>query len=81
MARRGLPDLVMAGVEVVDGEGNSLFSEKNVVIPTDGHVSFPMLEPLEAAKLVLRIDTTNLSGLEHFDVGFDNIHFGQKPSG
>jgi hypothetical protein len=63
-------------VTVRDGVGTVLFNQNNVSITASGHDSFTFDPPLQAATIVIAIDTHNL-GTVSDNISIDNITFGQ----
>lgn len=72
-------DYTIGGIEVLDGDGNLLFSQTNVHVegdfdgPRHSHFEFPALQ---ASTLLIHIDATNLYSY-YLNIGFDNLRFSQ----
>jgi Ca2+-binding RTX toxin-like protein len=69
----------ITGVKVLDGQGNTLYAQSNVLIPggsSTAKKTFSFPTPLKAQSLKIVIDATNL-GLRAENIGIDNIVFGQ----
>jgi hypothetical protein len=73
-------EYTIASLKVKDGAGNTLFSRSNIKIlgtaSAPHHNHFAFSTPLKASKLQIDYDSTNVGG-GGFDVGIDNIQFGQ----
>ena len=72
-------DVVLPGITVTDGNGNTLETRSNISIPSPGngnHVDVDFNTPLAANTLVIAINTTGLGG-QSDNIGVDNILFGQ----
>lgn len=66
------------GIEVRDGDGNSLWSIGSQLISgPGGHNDYDFNDGLFASSLTLDVDLTGLGGLSD-DIGLDNVHFGQR---
>lgn len=64
------------GWSVRNGAGTVLVSESDVAVPYPGHLSYSFDPPLEAATLVLELDSANLES-QSDNVCVDNIVFSQ----
>lgn len=73
-------DWTINSVQVLDGVGNTLFSQSNVLIQGNfvgpPHTDFDFGTPLEAQILRIRFDAGNLGG-QSDNIGIDNIRFSQ----
>ena len=71
-------DPTIDAVEVRDGDGNVLHSQRNVTISESTRTRFDFGdEPFEAPVVVLRFESGNLGNLSD-DIALDNVLFGQR---
>jgi hypothetical protein len=72
-------DYTIAGVEVLDGSNNVLFTQSNVLVQGDAvgpqHTTMSFA-PLVAAELNIEVDVTG-GPIQRRDVGLDNVRFSQ----
>lgn len=76
-------DYVINSVEVLGGQGQSLFFQANVLVQGDAngpqHTSFNFA-PLSSGAITIRVDATNVTtGFGSENVGLDNVRFSQVP--
>lgn len=82
----GWPDVdyVINRVEVLDSDGQPVFSQDNVLIQGDfdgpRHTSFDFAGGLVSEQLTIRFDSSNLGGTSD-NIGIDNIEFSQLSTG
>ena len=66
------------GIEVRDGDGNSLWSiGSQLITGPGGHNDYDFVGGLFASSLTIDIDLTGLGNLSD-DIALDNVHFGQQ---
>jgi hypothetical protein len=68
--------VTLPGLSVVDGKGNVLFSQTNIMVPanTQPHLDFDFASGLFGAELNIIVDTTGMGGNSD-NIGLDNIQF------
>lgn len=72
-----LSDRTIAGLSVVDGNNNVLWSQGSTLISGTSHNDFDFVNGLFAESLTLSIDLSGL-GSDYNDIGIDNVHFAQR---
>jgi hypothetical protein len=68
--------VTLPGLSVVDGNGNVLFSQTNIMVPANSqpHLDFDFASGLFGAELNIIVDTTGLGGNSD-NIGLDNLEF------